>query len=343
MKSTRFLNACRRKPVDCTPVWLMRQAGRYLPEYRKIRKKHSFVEMCKNPEIAAEVTLQPVRRFEIDAAIIFADILLPLEKMRVGLEFTIDDGPRIKRPVRTMAQAKKLSIIPPWEGTPSVLKAIKLVKNELNGRIPLIGFSGAPFTLASYLIEGGHSSNYLETKKIMFTQPSLWKELMNKLTEIVINYLKAQVDAGAEALQVFDSWVGTLSPIEYKHFILPYMKELFLELKKKKVPVIHFSTGTTGMIELISEAGGDVIGIDWKSNIDSAWKRVGYSKGIQGNLDPALLLGTKTIIKDRVKDILQRTGGRNGHIFNLGHGILPQTPIDNVKFLVDTVHELSQK
>lgn len=343
MKNRRFLNACLGKPVDCTPVWLMRQAGRYLPEYRKIRNKYSFIEMCKNPEIAAEVTLQPLRRFELDAGIIFADILLPLEKLNVGLSFTEDDGPRISKPLRTMADANKLKVIPSEESMPYLFEAIKLVKKELQDKTPLIGFSGAPFTLASYLIEGGHSTNYIETKKLMFLNREAWDQLMNKLTLIVIDYLNAQINAGVDALQVFDSWVGTLSPYEYKSYVSPFMKKLFGELKKGGVPVIHFTTGTTGMIEMIADAGGDVIGIDWKSNIDSVWERIGYSRGIQGNLDPAILLGNREILKKSIIDILKRTKKRNGHIFNLGHGVLPGTPPDNVKFLVDTVHEYSER
>ncbi len=336
---SRFLNACRRKPVDCTPLWLMRQAGRYLPEYRRIRKKISFIEMCKNPEIAAEVTLQPLRRFELDAGIIFADILLPLEKLNVGLHFTEDNGPKIKKPVRTKKDVDKLKVIPPEENTPYLFEAIRIVKRELNGKVPLIGFSGAPFTLASYLIEGGHSQNYLQTKKLMLTTPEVWNKLMEKLTLIVLNYLLAQVDAGAEALQVFDSWVGCLSPSEYRAFVLPFMKKLFNGLKARDVPVIHFSTGTSGMIELIREAGGDVIGIDWKLTIDSAWNRIGYDRAIQGNLDPAVLLAPPEVLKRETMDILKRVNRRRGHIFNLGHGILPATPIDNVKVLIDTVHE----
>jgi len=230
--NSRFINACYRKPVDCTPVWLMRQAGRYLPEYRAIRRKHSFIEMCKNPELAAEITLQPIKRFELDAAIIFADILLPLEKMDVGLAFTKEDGPKIRKPIRTLQQVNKLKVIPPEEGTPSVIEAIKIVKKELNGRIPLIGFSGAPFTLASYLIEGGHSQNYLETKSLMYSKPDVWNELMDKLTQTVLAYLKAQVRAGVDALQVFDSWAGCLSPYDYKMNVMPYMKIIFSELKE---------------------------------------------------------------------------------------------------------------
>ncbi len=295
--------------------------------------------MCKNPEIAAQVTLQPLKRFELDAAIIFADILLPLEKLNVGLHFTEDDGPKIKKPIRTKQDVKKLKVIPSDESTPYLFEAIKIVKRELNGKVPLIGFSGAPFTLASYLIEGGHSQNYLQTKRLMFTQPGIWKDLMEILTMTVLNYLMAQVDAGAEALQVFDSWVGCLSPSEYRTFVFPFMKKLFNELKARNVPVIHFSTGTSGMIELIREAGGDVIGVDWKSMIDSIWKRIGYDRAIQGNLDPAILLAHPEVLKREARDILKRANRRRGHIFNLGHGILPTTPIDNVKLLIDTVHE----
>lgn len=339
----RFLSACSKKTVDCTPIWLMRQAGRYLPEYRKIREKHSFMEMCKNPEISAEVTLQPLRRFELDAAIIFADILLPLENLGVGLRFSKDDGPKIEKPLRTSKDVNKLKVIPAIENTPYLFEAIRMVKRELNNKIPLIGFSGAPFTLASYLIEGGHSKDYLFTKKLIYTRPDVWRVLMEKLTVIVTDYLLEQVRAGVDVIQVFDSWVGCLSPDDYRRFILQFMKRIFSELRTNGVPAINFSTGTSGMLELVSRAGGDVIGIDWKSEIASAWKRIGYDKGIQGNLDPAVLLAPKQVIKEKTAEILKAIRGRRGHIFNLGHGVLPQTPPDNVKFLVDTVHELSSR
>jgi len=331
-----------RKPVDCTPVWMMRQAGRYLEEYREIRKKHSFLEMCKTPELVVEVTLQPVRRFEIDAAIIFADILLPLEHMGIDFEFTKGEGPNIKNPVRTMEDVKKMQPVYPTEQMPYLMESIKTVKRELNGKVPLIGFSGAPFTLASYIIEGGGSRNYENTKMMMYKEPETWHLLMEKLTDMVVVYLDAQIQAGAQVVQVFDSWVGCLSPLDYEEFVFPHQKKLFDKLNKS-VPHIHFAFGASHLIDLVPKAGGDVIGIDWRVNLDEAWKRIGYDKGVQGNLDPVSLYGSKDYIKRRVKDILDRAENRNGHIFNLGHGILPTTPIDNAKFMIDTVHELSAR
>jgi len=341
-RNDRFLNACMRKPVDCTPVWMMRQAGRYLEEYREIRKKHSFLEMCKTPELVVEVTLQPVRRFEIDAAIIFADILLPLEHMGIDFEFTKGEGPHIKNPVRTMEDVKKMQPVYPTEQMPYLMESIKTVKRELNGKVPLIGFSGAPFTLASYIIEGGGSRNYENTKMMMYKEPETWHFLMEKLTDMVVVYLDAQIQAGAQVVQVFDSWVGCLSPLDYEEFVFPHQKKLFDKLNKS-VPHIHFAFGASHLIDLVPKAGGDVIGIDWRINLDEAWKRIGYDKGVQGNLDPVSLYGSKDYIKRRVKDILDRAENRNGHIFNLGHGILPTTPIDNAKFMIDTVHELSAR
>jgi len=331
-----------RTPVDCTPVWMMRQAGRYLEEYREIRKKHSFLEMCKTPELVVEVTLQPVRRFEIDAAIIFADILLPLEHMGIDFEFTKGEGPHIKNPVRTMEDVKKMQPVYPTEQMPYLMESIKTVKRELNGKVPLIGFSGAPFTLASYIIEGGGSRNYENTKMMMYKEPETWHLLMEKLTDMVVVYLDAQIQAGAQVVQVFDSWVGCLSPLDYEEFVFPHQKKLFDKLNKS-VPHIHFAFGASHLIDLVPKAGGDVIGIDWRVNLDEAWKRIGYDKGVQGNLDPVSLYGSKDYIKRRVKDILDRAENRNGHIFNLGHGILPTTPIDNAKFMIDTVHELSAR
>lgn len=341
-RNDRFLNACKRKDVDCTPVWMMRQAGRYLEEYREIRKKHSFLEMCKTPELVVEVTLQPVRRFEIDAAIIFADILLPLEHMGIDFEFTKGEGPHIKNPIRTIEDIKNLRPISPFEQMPYLFEAIKNVLSELNGQVPLIGFSGAPFTLASYVIEGGGSRNYENTKALMYSEPKAWHLLMEKLTDMVIVYLNAQIKAGVQAIQVFDSWVGCLSPLDYCEFVLPHQQRLFEHLDKS-VPHIHFAFGASHLIEFVNKAGGDIIGIDWRINLDEAWQKIGYDKGIQGNLDPVALHGSKDYIKARVIDILNRANKRNGHIFNLGHGILPNAPVDNVKYMIDLVHELSAR
>ncbi len=341
-RADRFLKACRREPVDCTPVWMMRQAGRYLPEYREIRAKHSFLEMCKTPELAAEVTIQPIRRYELDAAIIFADILLPLEPMGIGLEFAKGEGPVIHNPVRTAADVKKLKPIDAASQIDYLMKAIKLVLKELNGMVPLIGFSGAPFTLASYMIEGGGSRNYENAKAMMFSDPKTWHLFMEHLTVVIINYMNAQIDAGAQVVQLFDSWVGALGPSDYREFVLPHQKNVIAGVKKT-VPLIHFAHGATHLLEMVAEAGGDVIGLDWRCNLDEAWNRVGADRAVQGNIDPISLFGSKEFIRKRVQDILDRAGGKNGHIMNLGHGILQQTPLESAEFFINTTHELSKR
>ena len=341
-RADRFLKACKRETVDCTPVWMMRQAGRYLPEYREIRAKHTFLEMCKTPAIAAEVTLQPVRRFEIDAAIIFADILLPLEPMGIGLEFAKGEGPVIHNPVRTMADVQKLKPVDTASQIEYLMQAIKLVRKELDGTVPLIGFSGAPFTLASYIIEGGGSRNYEHAKAMMFTEPKAWHTLMEHLTGVIINYLNAQIDAGAQVAQLFDSWVGALGPSDYREFVLPHQKNVIAGINKT-VPLIHFAHGATHLLEMVAEAGGDVIGLDWRCDLDAAWKRVGHDKAVQGNLDPVSLFGSKEFIRKRTKEILDRAGNRNGHIMNLGHGILQQTPLENAAEFINATHEMSRR
>ncbi len=345
MANDTFLKACRREPADHTPIWLMRQAGRYMKEYMAIRKKHSFLEMCRTPEIACEVTLQPIEKFELDAAIIFADILLPLEGMGIEFEFTKNEGPVIHNPVRSRKAIDEVRIIEPAEDVPYLLEAIRLVKAELSGlkgKIPLIGFSAAPFTLASYIIEGGGSRNYLHTKGLMYGDTEYWHRLMSKITDVLTVYLKAQVDAGAETLQVFDSWVGCLGPDDYRNFALPYTKRL-IDSVKGPVPVINFSTNTGTYLDLVKQAGGDVVGVDWKVRLDEAWETIGAEFAIQGNLDPVTLFGPVEHLKKRVKEILDMAAGRPGHIFNLGHGIILGTPVDNVKALVDFVHEYSIK
>ncbi len=341
-RADRYINACRRERVDCTPVWIMRQAGRYLEEYRAIRTKHSFIETCKTPELAAEITLQPIRRFELDAAIIFADILLPLEKMGIDFEFTKDGGPQINTTVRTRSDVDKMRAINPLEEMSYLMDAIRLVKSELNGKVPLIGFSGAPFTLASYITEGGGSKNYVHTKTMMYRDPETWHLLMEKLTDMVILYLNDQIKAGVQAVQVFDSWVGCLSVADYREFVLPHQKRLMASLDKA-TPHIHFAFGASHLLTPVKEAGGDIMGLDWRMNIDEAWQILNHETGVQGNLDPVALYGSRDYIKKRVKDILDRAGNRNGHIFNLGHGILPTAPNDNVKYMVDLVHELSAR
>ena len=335
-----FLRACRRQPTDYTPIWLMRQAGRYMKEYRALRKKYSFLEMCKNPELAAQVTLQPVEKFNLDAAIIFSDILIPLEPMGVEFEFAKGEGPVFDHPLREMKDVEKLRIIEPEEELSFLMKAIRIVRKELEGKVPLIGFSGAPFTLASYIIEGGHSKNYILTKGLMYQDRPTWDALMEKISEVLIRYLNAQIRAGVQALQLFDSWVGCLSPRDYEEYVLPYSKKV-IDGVDKNVPLIHFATSSSTLLELMREAGGDVIGVDWRVNIGEAWARLGYDVAIQGNLDPVILLASSDLIEKEVKRILNSVGGRPGHIFNLGHGILPNTPPDHVAALVEMVHQYS--
>jgi len=337
-----FLMACRRQPTAYTPIWLMRQAGRYMKEYRSLRKKYSFLEMCKNPEIAAQVTLQPIEKFKLDAAIIFSDILIPLEPMGVAFEFAKGEGPVFHHPVRKMKDIEKVRAIDAEEEVPFLMKAIRMVRKELEGKIPLIGFSGAPFTLASYMIEGGHSNHYILTKGMMHQNRPAWDALMNKISDVLIRYLNAQIRAGAQAVQLFDSWVGCLGPTDYEEYVLPYSKRV-IDGIDKGVPLIHFATSNATLLELMRRAGGDGIGVDWRIDIGEAWARIGYEVAIQGNLDPVILFGSVDLIKREVKRILDRVGGRPGHIFNLGHGILPTTPVENVAALVDMVHQFSAR
>ncbi|MCL6472551.1 MAG: uroporphyrinogen decarboxylase [Firmicutes bacterium] len=339
----RFLRACRREPVDMTPVWLMRQAGRYMQEYRDIRAKHDFLTMCKRPDVAAEVTLQPVDKLGVDAAILFADILLPLEGMGIDLEFAKGEGPVIHNPVRSKADVAKVRVAEAEEATPYVAETIKILRRELEGRVPLIGFSGAPFTLASYIVEGSGSRDYRYTKAMMYEAPDAWHGLMEKLAEIVTRYLRMQIRAGAQAVQMFDSWVGALGPVDYEKYVMPYSKMVMDNLKDEGVPRIHFANNASTLLELVSAAGGDVIGVDWRINLDVAWERIGYDKAIQGNLDPITLFGPVKTIEERVKDILNRAGGRPGHVFNLGHGIHKDTPVEHAQALVESVHKLSQR
>jgi uroporphyrinogen decarboxylase len=342
--TVRFLDACNCRPVDATPVWLMRQAGRYLPEYRAIREKLSFVEMCRRPEVAAEVTLQPLRRFELDAAIIFADILLPLEPMGIGFHFTPQDGPVIERPVRSARDLEGVHTIHAAHDLAYVMDAIRLVRRELDEHTPLIGFSGAPFTLASYIVEGGHSRTYALVKTLMYEDPVAFARLMSLISDVVVDYLQAQIAAGAQAVQLFDSWVGWLSPYDYELLVLPHVRYVVDQVKGRGVPVIYFANGAAGMLDRVAKAGTEVIGVDWRIDLDSAWKQLDGGVGgvaVQGNLDPIALLGPPNAIEARTADVLRRAGGRPGHIFNLGHGLVPQTPPDNVKYLVDAVHRLS--
>jgi len=337
----RFLRACRREPVEVTPVWFMRQAGRYMPEYRAIRAKYSLLEICYQPELAAEVTLQPVRLLGVDAAILFADILLPAIPLGLGLEFTKGEGPVIRKPVRSLEDVQALNPIDAETDLGYVLKAIRILRGDLNG-IPLIGFCGAPFTVASYIVEGGASREFLKTKTMMYSAPDVWHALMEKLSSVLAEYLVAQIRAGAQAVQVFDSWVGALSPQDYEDFVLPYSQKVLQAAKAENVPVIHFGTNTTTLLPLMKRAGGDVIGLDWRVPLDDGWALLGSDVAVQGNLDPTLLFAPLPEIKVRVQDILRRAAGRPGHIFNLGHGILQHTPVDNVKAVVDMVHEYSR-
>ncbi len=335
-----FLRACRRQETPYTPIWLMRQAGRYMKEYRVLRRRYSFLEMCRNPELAAQVTLQPIEKFKLDAAIIFSDILIPLEPMGVKFEFAKGEGPVFHHPLRERTEVEKLRNIEPEEDVPYLMRAIQIVKKELGGKIPLIGFCGAPFTLASYIIEGGHSKNYILTKSLMYQDRPTWDILMKKISEVLIRYLKAQIRSGVQALQMFDSWAGCLSPPDYEEYVLPYSKKV-IEGVDKKVPLIHFATSSSTLLKLMRRAGGDVIGVDWRIPIREAWEHIGYDVAIQGNLDPVILFSPIRLIKREVKRILDSVEGRPGHIFNLGHGILPNTPVDHVAALVDMVHEYS--
>ncbi|HVG02554.1 MAG TPA: uroporphyrinogen decarboxylase [Nitrospira sp.] len=338
----RFMKACRRESVDCTPVWFMRQAGRYMSEYRRLRQKHSILDLCKTPELAAQVTLQPIDRFPLDAAIIFADILLPLEPMGLSLEFAEGEGPIIHNPVRDRAAVERLKAIDDTE-LQYVMDAIRLTRTRLAGRVPLIGFAGAPFTLASYAIEGGSSRNYIHTKQMMYYEPETWHRLMDKFARVITGYLRRQIKAGAQAVQLFDSWVGCLSAGDYVEYVMPHVQLIFEGLKHEGVPLIHFGTGTTAILTSMRQAGGDVIGVDWRIPLDEAWSMVGHDRAVQGNLDPVVLFGPIHEIERRVTDILRRAAGRPGHIFNLGHGILPNTPVEHVATAIDLVHKLSAR
>ena len=341
MTNTRFLNACRRQPVDATPVWFMRQAGRYMPEYRALRERHSLLALCREPELATQVTMQPVNRIDLDAAILFSDLLLPLEPMGLPFDFIKGEGPAIETPIRTTADIDKLKTFEPRESLSHVLQAIRLIQRELAGRIPLIGFAGAPFTLASYAIEGGHSNNFALTKALMYGHPEAWHRLCGKFAAIIGDYMVAQIEAGVDVVQIFDSWVGALSPADYREFVLPHTRTIF-DAIGGRVPTIHFGTGTSTFLGDLREAGGDVIGADWRIPLDEAWARIGYDRGVQGNLDPTLLLGPTDRLLAAADDVLRRAAGRPGHIFNLGHGILPMTNLEQVQQLAEHVHARSR-
>jgi uroporphyrinogen decarboxylase len=340
LSESRFLRACRRQPTDATPVWFMRQAGRYMPEYRAIRGRVSMLEAIRSPEIAHEITMQPINAFNLDAAIIFADILTPLIGMGINLDFIKGEGPHIENPLRSPRDVDMLGTPPAVETMPFATEAIRLTVAELTPRnIPLIGFAGAPFTLASYAIEGGGSKNYEHTKGMMYAEPAAWKRLMTKIVTVLSDFLAEQVKAGASALQIFDSWVGALSPHDYARYVAPYTRQVIEAGQKTGVPVIYFSTGTTSMLDQVAALGSDVISIDWRIRLDKAWQEIGPERAIQGNLDPLLLFAPWQEVKTNADEILQQANGRSGHIFNLGHGILPGTPVETVRRLADYVHE----
>jgi uroporphyrinogen decarboxylase len=316
----------------------MRQAGRYMPEYRDIRARHSLLDICRSPELATIVTLQPVRRIDVDAAILFSDLLLPLEPMGIPFDFVRGEGPAIDNPLRSEADIDKLKCFEPREALSHVLEAIRLVRTELDGDVPLIGFGGAPFTLASYAIEGGHSNTFALTKALMYSNPRAWHRLCDMLSSIVAEFMKAQIEAGVQAVQIFDSWVGALNSADYREFVMPHTRKIFDAIGGRGVPTIHFGTGTALILRDMREGGGDVIGADWRIPLDEAWERLGYDRAIQGNLDPTLLLAPLDRMLAGADAVLQKANGRPGHIFNLGHGILPTTPVEHVQALAQHVH-----
>jgi uroporphyrinogen decarboxylase len=339
---SRFVRACKAQTVESTPVWFMRQAGRYMPEYRAVRKQHSLIEICKKPALAAEVTITAAEALGVDAAIIFADLLLPLEVMGLPFRFEAGEGPVIEKPLRTRGDVARLRTDQASE-LGYVSEAIRLVVKHFGARLPVIGFCGAPFTLASYMIEGGGSRNYIETKKMMYNSPGAWAELMGKLVAVVGEYAAEQVRAGADVIQIFDSWVGCLSVEDYRRYVLVPVTELVKKLQKSGVPIIYFGTDTASFLPSMKETGAEVIGLDWRIPLDEGWRSMDWAGAVQGNLDPVLLFADWKELRARAEDILLRANGRPGHIFNLGHGILPETPVENVRALAAFVREHSAK
>jgi uroporphyrinogen decarboxylase len=337
----RFLAALRHEQPDATPVWFMRQAGRCLADYRRLRERHDILTLAKTPELCAQITAMPVDGFDVDAAVLFADIMLPLEPMGVSLEIQPEIGPIIHNPVRSAADVDRLRLIDPEGEVGFVLDAIRLVRQMLDGGQAVIGFSGAPFTLACYLIEGRPSREYAIAKSFMVREPDAWHALMTKLSSVVISYLNAQIAAGVHVVQLFDSWVGALSPSDYGSYVQPHVRRIFAEVRG--APTIHFGTGTAALLELMADAGGDLIGIDARQSLDVAWKRVGFDRGVQGNLDATRLLAGWDATRDGARDVLRRAGQRPGHVFNLGHGVLPETDPDLLRRLVDLVHAESAR
>ncbi len=336
-----FLKALRREAVDVTPVWLMRQAGRYQPEYRALREKVGFLELCKDPGLCTEVMVRSVEQLDVDAAIIFSDLLLILEPMGLELEYAEGGGPVFHNPIRSVADIERIRELEDAETLFYVNETVRLTKAALRNRVPVIGFAGAPFTLAAYAIEGGASRNYAKTKRFMVENETAWHELLEKIARAVVVYLNAQIAAGADAVQLFDSWAGCLSPDDYRRYAMPYTRAILDNLNA--VPTINFATGNPELLPLLSEAGGDAIGLDWRVRLDAGWERVGTNKAVQGNLDPVRLLGSKRSLRAAVRDILNQAAGRDGHIFNLGHGVLPDTPVENARAVVEMVHEESRK
>lgn len=339
----RFLAACRREEVDATPVWFMRQAGRCLAEYRELRERYDILTMARTPELCAQVTLMPVDTFGVDAAVLYADIMLPLEGM--GVPFSIDPGigPIIHAPVRTAAEVEALRVIDAQEATPFLFETIRNLRRELGGRTALIGFAGAPFTVASYMIEGRPSKDFGRSKGLMYGQPEVWRRLMETLTEVTIRYLTAQVEAGVQVVQLFDSWMGSLGRREYEENVLPYSRRIFDAVNALGVPTIHFGTGTAGLLEQMTAAGSALISVDWRIPLDEAWSRIGHDRGIQGNLDPAVLMAPWEVIEGEARRVLDYAGGRPGHVFNLGHGVLADTPPEHLTRLVELVHTVSAR
>jgi uroporphyrinogen decarboxylase len=342
LDGSRFVRACLRKPVDRTPVWFLRQAGRYMQEYRDVRKHHTLVEICKQPEIAAEVTITAAEKLGVDAAIIFADLLLPLEPMGLPFEFQAGEGPVVHHPVRTADDVKALRT-DRANDLAYVARAIQKVASHFRNRLGIIGFCGAPYTLASYVIEGGGSRNYIHTKQMMYGDPTTWRILLDKLVAVLIDYCRLQVQAGADVIQIFDSWVGSLAVSDYRDYAFETSKRLIRAVQAMGVPVIYFGVETAGLLGAMAETGADVIGLDWRMPLDEGWRAAGYSHAVQGNLDPITLFAPLEILEQRVRDVLRSAGGRPGHIFNLGHGIVPNTPVENVQAVVRMVREYHQE
>ncbi len=339
----RFLRACRLEPVDATPVWFMRQAGRYMSDYRALRERYSLLEICRQPDLAVAVTLQPVDVIEVDAAILFSDLLLPFTPLGLDFDFVKGEGPAVENPIRSAADVERLRTFDPRVELGHVLETIRILRRELEGRVPLIGFGGAPFTLAAYAIEGGPSATYTRTKTFMYAHPRAWHRLCDRFATLIADYMRAQIEAGAQAIQIFDSWAGALSRSDYREFAFPHTRHIFERLADSGVPKIHFGVGTTAILPDLVAAGGDVIGVDWRLPLDEAWERIGHDRAVQGNLDPTLLLGPGDRVFSAAQDVLRRADDRPGHIFNLGHGVLPSTSLERVQELARYVHRTSAR